>query len=86
MVGCQLSVVSFSVVSSQLAVAGKPECLFKEFFFTFKFKVTGVKYLLLTTDNRPLTTKMVPRARLELACLSTLVPKTSASTNFATSA
>ena len=30
--------------------------------------------------------RLVPRARLELACLSTLVPKTSASTNFATSA
>lgn len=30
--------------------------------------------------------EVVPRARLELACLSTLVPKTSASTNFATSA
>ena len=40
----------------------------------------------LTTDNRPLTNDLVPRARLELARLSTLDPKSSASANFATSA
>ncbi|GEM_PF-2529473 len=37
-------------------------------------------------DNPFSTEVLVPRARLELACLSTLVPKTSAYTNFATSA
>ena len=40
----------------------------------------------LTTDHRPLTTVLVPRARLELARLSTPDPKSSASANFATSA
>ncbi len=41
------------------------------------------------TDNRPPKTDhclLVPRARLELARLSTLDPKSSASANFATSA
>ncbi len=71
MVGCQLSDLVFGL---WLSVFGSEE------------QAAGRKYLLLTTDNRPLKTELVPRARLELARLSTLDPKSSASANFATSA